>query len=365
MTNQNTPIVGSFAITKEELGFLAGQSNELLIYEKQTNLSVQTEKSESLNRLLASPHAQTISYLLNEPDLRLRFHTGGGASMEEIFYVFLSQKNQMVLANFTDSEGQIKLILFAGWEAFLNWWIDIYCTEDNNNYREIFHGQEDPETIICAFYCLDLYRRAVLESLLSHQRVEEIELTSRDFILGLKNEILSNDVRWLMPAFIALTPGMKSHKLVLSAKHLEQIESLGFVKKKNEDGQEVLLLDDLSKSLGTELMTAWIGVAGIEAVGLINGKKSVLDRKSVIPTAFTNHLLSLENEAGNLKLLHQALSSEYLRKMFEQWRMYLGKIVGGGQSQTEEKAVAHFCGKCGNPLKEAANFCPKCGTPVK
>jgi hypothetical protein len=278
----------------------------------------QTSSAE-LQRLMASPDGPEIARLLQAPELRIRCHAGGGMAQEEVYYLLLSASTMAVLAQFTDAEGRLKLLLFPDGSGFLNWWISLYGTSDSHSYREIFPGHQDLETLVCACHALDLYRRAALES-----------------------------------------------KLVLAPQHLKILEELGFIQPAENGAGETLTLGKLAVTLGTEFAATWMGSVGFEAVALVNGQKTVLDRKILMPTAFTNHLIALEPEPGGLKFQHQALDSGHLITLLEQWLGYLKKIAfTTAVPETEPPQAARFCQQCGAPLKAGRKFCTKCGTPVE
>lgn len=209
---------------------------------------------------MTSPDGKAIAQLLQAPDLRIRCHAGGSMSQEELYYVLLAAGTAAVLAQFTDSEGRLKLLLFSDWYSFLNWWISLYGTSDTHSYREIFPGRQDLETLVCACHCLDLYRRANLESMLRHEDSGQVAITPRDFIVCLKEAILQGDNRWLLPSLINLTPGLRTHKLVLAPEHLDILEDWGFIQKDQNGSGETLTLGKLEIALGTEFASTWIGL---------------------------------------------------------------------------------------------------------
>lgn len=368
MKNEATTLLGVYTITPGDLGSLFESSgvkgNDLSPYTQMAAASDKTSSAE-LKRLLTSPYGKAINRLLWAPDLRIRCHAGGSMSQEEFYYLLLSAKTTEVLAQFTDSENRLKLLLFSDWPAFLNWWISLYGTSDNHSYREIFPGRQDLETLVCAFHCLDLYRRSNLESMLRYEIGGPVTITPRDFILGLKEAILKGDNRWLLPSFINLTPGLKTQKIVLEPEHLDILEVLGFIQKDKNGSEETLTIGKMGMTLGTEFASTWMGSVGFEAVALVKGQKKVLDRKILMPTAFTNHLVSLESEDGELKFQHQALDSGHILKLLDQWMGYLKKIAFAEfNQQTDTKSATHFCRNCGSPIKDKMKFCTKCGTPI-
>ena len=369
MKNQTTALPAVYTITAGDLGSIFAssgvRSNGLSPYPQMVAESDKTSSAE-LQRLMASPDGAKITLLLQAPELRIRCHAGGGMAQEEVYYLLLSASTSAVLAQFTDSEGRLKLLLFADWSGFLNWWISLYGTSDTHSYREIFPGSQDLETLVCACHGLDLYRRASLESMLRYEAGRPISISPRDFILGLKEAIVKGDNRWLLPSLINLTPGLKTHKLVLEPQHLKILEELGFIQPAENGAGETLTLGTLGITLGIEFAATWMGSVGFEAVALVNGQKAVLDRKILMPTAFTNHLISLEPEPDGLKFQHQALDSSHINTLLDQWLGYLKKIAfATAVPQTEPPQAAHFCHHCGAPLKAGRKFCTKCGTPVE
>jgi hypothetical protein len=369
MKNQTTALPTLYTITAGDLGALFASSgvtgNDLSPYSQMAAGPDQTSSAE-LQRLMASPDGPEIARLLQAPELRIRCHACGGMAQEEVYYLLLSASTMAVLAQFTDAEGRLKLLLFPDGSGFLNWWISLYGTSDSHSYREIFPGHQDLETLVCACHALDLYRRAALESMLRYEAGGPISISPRDFIQGLKEAIVKGDNRWLLPSLINLTPGLKTHKLVLAPQHLKILEELGFIQPAENGAGETLTLGKLAVTLGTEFAATWMGSVGFEAVALVNGQKTVLDRKILMPTAFTNHLIALEPEPGGLKFQHQALDSGHLITLLEQWLGYLKKIAfTTAVPETEPPQAARFCQQCGAPLKAGRKFCTKCGTPVE
>lgn len=370
MKNEATTLLGVYTITAGDLSSLFESSgvtgNDLSPYAQMAAAVAVKNNSAELQRLITSPDGKAITLLLQAPDLRIRCHAGGSMSQEEIYYVLLSAETGEVLAQFSDSENRLKLLLFSDWSGFLNWWISLYGTSDTHSYREIFSGWQDLETLVCALHCLDLYRRSNLESMLRYEAGGQVVITPRDFILGLKEAIIKGDNRWLLPSFINLTPGLKTQKIVLEPEHLDILEVLAFIHKGHNGSEETLIIGKLGMTLGTEFASTWMGSVGFEAVALVNGQKKVLDRKILMPTAFTNHLVSLESEHGELKFQHQALDSGHIISLLDQWMDYLNKIAFATvPPQTAHPKPARFCHQCGAPLKAGRKFCTKCGTPVE
>lgn len=123
MKNETTTLPAVYTITAGDLGSIfAGsgvRSNDLSPYSQMAAGPDQTSSAE-LQRLMASPDGPIITRLLQAPELRIRCHAGGGMAQEEVYYLLLSASTSAVLAQFTDAEGRLKLLLFADWSGFIS-----------------------------------------------------------------------------------------------------------------------------------------------------------------------------------------------------------------------------------------------------
>jgi len=320
--------------------------------------------SQWFKTLAEKPSFSKISQRLLEPDLKIMYHSGGSAAVEEVYYVFLSVEDASVLAQFTNSQGELVNLYFADWQTYLQWWTDIYSTEGNEDYAQLFADKEDMETLVCALHCVDIYRRAYLESMLDYRMMVDTTISMQDYVQLLKKALASADVRWLLPSLFELTPGLKNASISLKPEHLKKIEEYGFMKSKDTT---MLTMDKLAKTMGTEFLMTWMGSVGWQASALINGEERALSQVFMASTAFANHLFSFEAGDGAVyRVHHQASSRAELLKTLQQWKESLHQATRDVPPVQSSPAVRpdKFCVQCGHEIGAGKKFCTRCGTPI-
>ena len=359
--------LGAFKLMGEDLSCFFKKSgltkNQLSPYEEDLDSIPDGSPSARLQTLMDSPLYHKAALLLLEPDLKIIFHRGGSFSKDEIYYALSSHRINEILVEFTASDGNLEIVVFSDWNEFLRWWMTLYTTEGNNNYKEIFPGSQEIEILVCAIHCIDIYKRAYLESMLNYETKVNTEITTQKFAKLLKESIIKGDNRWLLPSLFNLTPGLKNKAISLQPHHMKKIEELGFIR---ENEENMIAIEKLGKVLGTEFASTWMGSVGFAVSAIINGQAVVLDQKYLAPTAFTNHLFSMETEKEGLFFQHGAFSTENLITLLEKWMVNLKKIAYAEiTDQIEPTEKIKYCKKCGNPLKPNQKFCKQCGTPVR
>lgn len=341
---------------------LSGNSLSAFTYDAEQ--AATSSPTELFKVLTDSPNFQPIARMLLEPDLIIEFKRGGAGAADEVYYALRSAGNNNVLTQLTAENGDILLLWFDDWNAFLTWWSGLYTSPGMDSYKNVFSGTMAIEVLVCAIHCVDVYRRSYMESMLEYRAGVDLALAAQDFVKLLKRSLASGDKRWLLPTMFEVTPGLKNSHIALKPEHLEQIGELGF----GETKEGVLTLGEQSRLMGTEFITSWLGGIGFQATALINGQERSLSRVFVTATAFTNHLFSFESGAqGETRFRHQADTSPELFKTLAGWMDALQKVIGGTvPAPTAEKAAPKmkFCGQCGTALTPGKKFCTNCGTPI-
>ncbi|UWG95884.1 zinc ribbon domain-containing protein [Dehalobacter sp. DCM] len=345
--------------------------------------------SEGFKDIAGNPKFQQMARQLLEPNLRIEFNSGGGSAADDKYYALLVAESQGVLAQFTDSEQNILLVLFPDWEAFLNWWAGAYASKGMSGYQKVFPSAMEVEVLVCALHCIDIYRRSYMESMLDYRSGVNLTLTTQDFVQLLKRSLGSKDIRWLLPTLFEITPGLKNSSIALKPEHIQRVAELGFL----TDKEGIITLAERSRIMGTEFITSWMGSFACQAMALINGEERSVSRVFMAMTAFTNHLISFESGgSGETRFRHQASNAQELINTLGQWMKALQKAIGNpaagekdaAQSKPEapkktEKNSAQnsapnsalnnapkvkFCGQCGTEIKPGKKFCGNCGTAV-
>jgi hypothetical protein len=344
------------------------KGNSLSLFRYNAEEYAVTSPSQWFKTLADSPVFNNIALLLLEPDLKILFHSGGSAAADELHYAFLSAKTETVLAQFTNSQGELLNLFFPDGETYIQWWASIYSTEGIGDYKQLFTEQEEIETLVCALHCIDIYRRTYIESMLDYRTMVDTAIRVQDYGKLLKKAMASDDTRWLLPSLFKLTPGLKNVGLDLKPKpsHLKRMEEIGFIK---INDSSILTLQDISKALGTEFLMTWMGAVGWQAFTLLNGEERSRSQLFMAPTAFTNHLFSFEAEDGSAyNFRHQTVSRADLINTLQQWMERLREAAEvTGDAPLEQPlpiSKAKFCAQCGSKIRPDKKFCANCGTPI-
>lgn len=364
----NLENVGVFKLTPSDVGHLfqwAGlRGNELATFTYDAGATAATNPSPFFKQCQEDPRFKTMAINFLEPVLKITFNRGGGSSAAEKFYLLFSNADKETVAQFTNDEGDLLLLLFDNFVAFLEWWTSIYASNSSGSYQAIFPEVMETETLVCALHSIDIYHRAYLESMLEYSGELGLTLTTGDFIELLKKALASGDKRWLLPTVFELTPNLKSSNIALKPENIEQIEKLGFL---SSSAEGVLTLGERARLMGTEFITSFLGATGFQATALLNGEEVSLSRVFLATTAFTNHLCSFENAAGGAtRFCHQPLNAEELKSALGKWLDALLKAIGKPVADKPAMAAdaSRFCGNCGTPLLAGRKFCSNCGNPI-
>lgn len=327
-TNQGMAGVEVFKLSPGDINHLFRRSglngNSLSSFSYNAEEAVTSSPSKLFKKLSKSSQFRQIAQRLLQPDLKIEFNSGGAGTADDKYYALFSADDKTVLAQLTNSDGDILLLLFSDWESFLRWWTDIYASAGMDAYQTVFPNVLETEVLICALHCIDIYRRSYMESMLDYRGGLELAISTQDFVQLLKRSLASRDKRWLLPTMFEITPGLKNSNIALNPEHMKQTGELGFI----INDANVITLAERSRIMGTEFITSWMGGFGWQATALINGQERSLSRVFLAPTAFTNHLISFgAAEAGKTRFRHQAANRQELLKLLSGWMKALAKLL--------------------------------------
>jgi hypothetical protein len=200
-------------------------------------------------------------------------------------------------------------------------------------------------------------------------------------------------VRWLLPAFLHLTPNLDVSRFDPQPEHLAALAERGFlVPAKDRDTQEDgFVFGEAGMAMGVEFHRTWMSAVGFETAVLTPRGERAVHRAFLAPTGIANHLFLLESDAsGACVANHQAMTlTELALKLRDLLTDALTAEVAEAAPAKEPApaaaaagpvcpacranvmAGARFCPSCGKPLpkpeppKPAVAFCPSCGAKVK
>lgn len=189
----------------------------------------------------------------------------------------------------------------------------------------------------------------------------------------------------------------------------------------DKDGKPWLVFTDEGRALGVEFERTWMTGIGYGLHALVAGQSVQVGYGFVAPTALANHVVTVVEEQGALRMNHQAFMADQLKALWaglldEGWRQVASGVAkaapvaqprprraaaaGGAQAQATPaakptptatptpvgmptpatklspvakpaspaaaapQARAAFCMHCGKPITAEDRFCNSCGKPV-
>ncbi len=340
------------------------KGNNLSIFRYNGEQAAVSSASEGFKAVAESPVFHKIARDLLEPDIKISFRRVENFAAIQQYYVFFSSKDSSVLMQFTNSQGEIILMLFNDEKAFWKWWTGVYASEGMDNYKSIFPDILDIEVLVCILHSLDVYKRYYMESMFAYRNMGEVSISTTDFVKLLKQSLASSDIRWSLPSLFKVVPGLRRGKLSLKQEHIKKLEELGFV---TGDGKLILTMADKGKAMGNEFLTSWIRSIGLEVSSLVNGQEKTLSQMFMASTAFTNHMVILEAVDGmNYRFRHEALKRDAVASTLQKWikTLYQHSSEDSVLPPVNNDRKSKYCGHCGSKLYPGKKFCTNCGAKL-
>ncbi len=260
-----------------------------------------------------------------------------------------------------------------GWE-FLARWLNTLATGASETTPNLIPPPTTAETLFYALHTIDAYRWSMMERHLAHEQVDGRPfITPGALVETMAADVESGDTRWLLPAFLAMMPGITPEVLGQHPQAFEQLEALDFLRMgRDESGEDVLLFGDAAIVMGEEFMRLWAGAAGFRiALGSDDGLVPLADG-FLAATGLANHLVRATGEgAWGTVLNHQALTRDELETQMALMMAKALEAAGQAASPMESAGPSppplddqRLCPACGKPLAGGARFCGHCGAPV-
>jgi hypothetical protein len=171
------------------------------------------------------------------------------------------------------------------------------------------------EEFLFLLHAIDTFRRRTYMNLLEHTVEEKVTLTYSEFMEDMSVSIAKGDIRWLLPAFIMITPGVADYELKLMYEHANKLFQLGFLEfaGKTEDDEYRVTFGEAGLISGVEFFRTWLMAIGIEAKVIRDNQVFAMERLFIAPTAVANHFVRIEySETGQIYVNHQSYTKEQL-----------------------------------------------------
>ncbi len=228
-------------------------------------------------------------------------------------------QNRQVCADFValhlEDEGLCLITLFPNTEAYATWWSTSFGTKEPLPSPNYIPPKVSLSEFLFVLHTIDAFRRASYTSLLQYQPRNRAFISYPELFDSFKNAIAARDIRWLLPSFLLLMPGLSQYPLDMAQQDMDVLTRMGLIENGQTAGNntDVALFAEAGTALGVEFTRTWMFAAGFEvAVANANGKVG-MDHFFVAPTAMANHFVRLEiTPDGRAWANHQTYTPEQL-----------------------------------------------------
>jgi len=273
--------------------------------------------SDEAKKAVSLPIFLRAAKILANPQVRLSAIKGGSAlPLEPITVYACPGDSGMEFAALLKPEDTSLVLYFASDQSFLAWWLDLFASKVNSPIVNYLVPRLPVEEFTFVLHVLDTCRRIYMESMLLYHPLKECRIPEEDFKASFAVALKSGDVRWLLPAFFSLTPGLRGTLLDLQPGIIKTAEMLHFISRtKNPDGATSdLLFGEPAIALGYEFATFWMFGLGLTVEVLDGDGTRLVAREFLAPTSLSNHLFSVEKGQAGLDMFsHVALTLDEYR----------------------------------------------------
>lgn len=270
---------------------------------------------ENINSIEDESKKLSIS-IVAEADVLIETRIGGGVlGLEEVKF-YHKKGNPHWLAFEREQEEIIVMQLFDSSQAFVDWWIDKFAGENIDSIPNRIPPKIKLQEFMLILHAVDMYRRASYQNMLAHNFAERLKFDYKEFADELVNALKSNDVRWLLPAFLKLMPDIKRFDMEIKPEDANILfEQMFLLNMHSEiDNKDFLTFGEAGTSMGIEFFRTWYMGAGFE---FKERKEADWESKSCwffAPTSITNHFVKIDSENELLAMVnHQAYTKDQLK----------------------------------------------------
>lgn len=309
------------------------------------------------------------------PDLVVVGRIGGGSvdlmELQLARCKALGNELAMVVAG---ADQTVLIRLFADSHDFVQWYLSHYAGKNDQTVANYIPPTVELGEFLYLLHAIDAFRIASFKGMLEYKAGQKPTMRLTEFTDSLRRSVKSRDIRWLLPAFLILTPGLDPQAFDLEAEKTRVLVEKNFLTLPAQPGgqDQVLGFGEAGQTMGVEFYRTWLIAAGFEIRIAAPAGIQAVERLFLAPTALANHWVQIQTvPSTKAKVNHQALTTSQLEQKFTQLldqTLALPVVPLAAQAAPVQPAAAgtaaRFCVNCGSPLKPDARFCKECGTKV-
>lgn len=370
MNTMNEPI--SFIVRQEDIATLLSEM-ELTCNEGSGFYRIVVGYSPSIGikaiyrKLILDKEFYKAMCIVAQPDLYVRVRSAGVRGISESRLHRSYAGGSLVVLTEQGEGDDVVITMFNNYKSYLDKWAQEFVGSIEAPVANYIPPELGLEEFMLILHAIDSYRRVTYQNLLDHVYIEKAYVKLPEFTRTMAGSLASLDIRWLLPAFMAVTPGMEQYNTNLEAKNLGILMTHSFFTEGLlGSGEEVLVFGEAGQVMGLEFLHSWLMSFGFEINVTTSGGFKTVERLFVAPTVLTNHFVRLRDVAdGKAMVNHQTYVSEQLMSKLDE---VYGKTFSLESMPAQTATIIHkpkFCNNCGTKLEIGAGFCGYCGSKIK
>jgi hypothetical protein len=363
-------------------------------YKAEAGAITDTDVRAVYGELLADEDFLRACRIAAQPDLYVTARTVGVRGLSETRLHRKKAEGDWAVLTEMAEDGGILISAFPDYSAYLDAWVEAFAIVNDAPTANYIPPQVGLEEFLFVLHAVDSFRRVSYQNMLGHVFTGKTHITIPEFTGSMANSLKSMDIRWLLPSFMAVMPGVERYHTALNAKHLEVLLTHDvFARGKLDSGADALVFGEAGQVMGVEFFRSWLLSYGFELNVSGPAGFQTLERFFIAPTVLTNHFVRLgDARGGKATVNHQAYTAEQLLTKLDElfgkaFAMDVSAVsstlksaqaaaIASAPKGAEKSADARqaktavappapkFCRNCGTKLSAGAAFCAGCGAKL-
>jgi hypothetical protein len=320
--------------------------------------------------------------IITQPDLYLAVRVAGVQGLSGIRLHHKKSEGDFVAATEEGAGDNLIISLFDNYKSWLDWWIEDFASQSEQPAANYIPPKVSLEEFMFVLHAVDSFRRVSYQNMLNHVFTDRAYVKVPEFLQSMTDSLKSLDIRWLLPAFLTVTPGVEQYQTKIDPQNIGVLLEHDFFREgKLASGEDVLIFGEAGQIMGVEFFRSWFTSCGVEINMAGSGVFTAAERLFIAPTLLGNHFARLEG-ANNGKAIvnHQLYTTEQLA--FKLSELFGNVFNANMTSGTAEPSVVplseppespiistppakRFCSGCGSQVSVGAAFCGNCGKNLK
>lgn len=320
--------------------------------------------------------------IITQPDLYLVARVASVQGLSEIRLHHKKSEGLFVAAAEENAEGNLIISLFDDYISWLDSWIEEFASQSEQSVANYIPPKVSLEEFLFVLHAIDSFRRVSYQNMLDHAFMDNTYIKVPSFLQSMADSLKSLDIRWLLPAFLAVTPGVEQYQTKIDPQNIGVLLEHDFLREgKLASGEDALVFGEAGQIMGVEFFRSWFTSCGVEINVAGSGVFTAAERLFIAPTLLGNHFVRLEGaDNGKAVVNHQLYTTEQLA--FKLSELFGSAFDINETSGTAEPGVVpspeppespivptppakRFCSGCGAQISAGAAFCGNCGTKLK